>query len=51
MKVDKDACVGCCYCSIAHPEIFKMENYKAVVISGNSDKECEIECPMNAITK
>ncbi|MDD5450009.1 MAG: ferredoxin [Candidatus Omnitrophica bacterium] len=55
-KVDKDLCIGCGLCVSTCPEVFKMEEDKAVVIVSVVPKEAEEmcrraaeECPVTAI--
>jgi len=55
-KVDADLCIGCGLCVSTCPEVFKMEEDKAVVIGsavpkGAEDtcKKATEECPVTAI--
>lgn len=55
-KVDKDLCIGCGLCVSTCPEVFKMEDDKAVVFVGIVPKAAEEnckkateECPVTAI--
>jgi ferredoxin len=55
--VDKDTCVGCTLCEQICPGVFKMEDYKAVVIadivSVQAEDSCQKaaqDCPVGAIT-
>ncbi len=57
VQINRDACMGCTLCAKNYPEVFKMENNKAVTKPHNSsdldmDKlESAIDaCPVNAIT-
>lgn len=56
-KVDKDACIGCSLCVSTCPEVFKMDNDKAVIIGSTVPKTAEDcskkaaeECPTTAIS-
>jgi len=56
-KVDADLCIGCGLCVSTCPEVFKMQEDKAVVIAtpvpkGAEDacKKAAEECPVTAIT-
>lgn len=56
-KVDQDTCIGCTLCVQVCPEVFVMEDDKAVVYVAIVPKEvqdsCEEaadECPVSAIT-
>lgn len=55
-KVDPDLCIGCGLCVTTCPEVYKMEDDKAVVFVSavpkgaeeNCQKACD-ECPVTAI--
>ncbi len=56
-KVDPDICIGCGLCVTTCPEVYKMEDDKAVVIVSAVPKTAEEmckkaadECPVTAIT-
>lgn len=53
-KINNDLCIGCGTCESICPEVFKMENGKAVVIAekcGNCNcDEISASCPVNAIS-
>jgi len=55
-KIDKDTCIGCGLCVSTCPEVFKMEDDKAVVIVSvvpkDAEKTCKQatdDCPVTAI--
>lgn len=55
-KVDADLCIGCGLCVSTCPEVFKMEEDKAVVIGASVPKGAEEtckkateDCPVTAI--
>lgn len=55
-KVDKDVCIGCGLCVSTCPEVYKMEDDKAVVtvtVVPKKDEDCckkaADECPVTAI--
>lgn len=55
--VDRDTCIGCALCPQICPEVFKMEEDKAVayvnpVPAGVADsaRDAAAQCPVNAIT-
>ena len=55
-KVDKELCIGCALCVTTCPEVFKMDDDKAVVIGSavpkNAEAACQQaadECPVTAI--
>ena len=47
-KVDADACIGCGLCVSICPEVFKMEDDKAVVIGTDVPKGAEANCKKSA---
>lgn len=56
-KVDQDTCIGCALCVEICPDVFKMEDDKAVVYVAvvhkeveDACKQAEDECPVTAIT-
>ena len=56
VRVDKEICIGCGLCVSTCPEVFKMEEDKAVVIANPAPKQAEEtckratdECPVTAI--
>ncbi len=56
VKVDADICIGCGLCVNMAPEVFQMEEDKAVVVSdvvaeGQEEvaKKMAEDCPVNAI--
>lgn len=57
VKIDADACIGCGLCVSTCPEVYKMEDDKAVVavaaIPKDAEENCKKgaeECPVTAIT-
>ncbi len=55
-KVDKDICIGCGLCVSTCPEVFKMQEDKAIVYTNPVPKNVEAtckkateECPVTAI--
>jgi len=55
-KVDPDVCIGCGLCAQTCPEVFRMEDDKAVAYATpapaaeESCKKAAEECPVNAIS-
>ena len=56
-KVDSDTCIGCGLCVSTCPEVYKMEDDKAVVVGSEvpeeateTCKKAAEECPVTAIT-
>ncbi|MBF0522577.1 MAG: ferredoxin [Candidatus Omnitrophica bacterium] len=54
--VDKDACIGCGFCTQVCPQVFKMEDDKAIVYvsiipheAEDCCKEAVEDCPVKAI--
>ena len=57
VKIDADACIGCGLCVTTCPEVYRMEDDKAVVFvaivpkeAGENCKKGADECPVTAIT-
>ncbi|MCM8761640.1 MAG: ferredoxin [Candidatus Omnitrophica bacterium] len=55
-KIDANACIGCGLCVTTCPQVYKMEDDKAVVIGSivpkdaeESCKQAADECPVTAI--
>ncbi|MFH0976184.1 MAG: ferredoxin [Spirochaetota bacterium] len=55
--IDQDTCIGCNLCADTCPEVFRMDNEKAVVFANPvpaEQEECAQqaadECPVTAIT-
>lgn len=55
--IDKETCIGCGLCPQICPEVFKMDEDKAVVYTDpvpeefkEKSKEAAESCPVNAIT-
>jgi ferredoxin len=55
-KVDKELCIGCSLCVSTCPEVFKMDDDKAAVITAvvpkaaeDNCKKATEECPVTAI--
>ena len=55
-RIDKETCIGCGLCVETCPQVFKMEDDKAVVIVSGVPKDAEEcckkatdECPVTAI--
>jgi ferredoxin len=56
-KVDADTCIGCGLCVSICPEVYKMEDDKAIIIGSSVAKDNEEcakkgaeDCPVTAIT-
>ncbi len=56
MKVNKDVCIGCGVCVSVADDIFKMDNWKSVLIKMPktdeeiaSFKKWQVSCPVAAI--
>jgi len=56
-KVNPDICIGCGLCETICPEVYRMEDDKAIVyvaiVPPESEKTCQKaadECPVTAIT-
>ncbi|MFA5142650.1 MAG: ferredoxin [Candidatus Omnitrophota bacterium] len=56
-KIDADTCIGCGLCVTTCPEVYKMQDDKAVVYASvapnGSEESCQKaadECPVTAIT-
>jgi len=56
VKIDADTCIGCGLCVSTCPEVYRMEDDKAIVIGSVVPKEAEEsckraveECPVTAI--
>ena len=51
--IDTDKCIGCGACEAICPDVFKMEDDKAVVVKQDIDdpsaKEASESCPVDAI--
>ena len=55
--VDQDTCIGCALCPQICPEVFKMEDDKAVayvdIVPADAEKSCDDaakQCPVDAIS-
>jgi ferredoxin len=44
VKIDADGCIGCGLCVSTCPEVYRMEDDKAVVIGSAVPKEAEDTC-------
>ena len=53
IKIDKEKCIGCQACAALCPDVFEMEEDKAIVKKQLTDKKCAKEaadsCPTQAI--
>ena len=53
VKIDKEVCIGCGSCKALCPDVFEIENGKAVAKEKETDKDCAKEaaqnCPVDAI--
>ncbi len=55
VAVDEETCIGCGVCSDMVPDVFEMEDGKAIVINPQGAEYDEVEeavesCPVEAIT-
>ena len=48
--IDQEMCNGCELCAKKCPEVFRMEDGKAVIVAGNMPEQCEFSCMQAANT-